>query len=524
MKKIHILIACFLFGLVGLTSCDPDEKFQSPDTTLQGSVPALFASMLNNPALRTEYWQVRTFYADHIGVYSQTLQSTKTNSYSAYKENDSYLGNFWKEYYVTKTGDGAGGTLSMYRLMEVTNDKDKADIQKTNEIFLYAGKVILYERTAQMIDMFGNIPFHTAISLPETSSNIPAKFEDQKQLYKEMIEDLKNVADYFKGNVGSNYFQAKDILLSGKTEMWCRYANSIRLRMLMRIVEAESAYAQPLIMEIVNNPTTYPLIDGDNNGNYSPASSDILLHPLTSYTETLNNALNEGYTFTAPDYMMNTVLLPVNDVRIPVLFDGSKNAGEYKAIPITASPEAYTELVKGAANWDSTTFWFSRELPGIRITATEVNLLRAEAFERWGSSAAAKTAYETAVKQSVTFYYYLNSINSSGKKATKPSDVLIDEFVTQRIAYTTDKDKNLEMIATQKWLHFGFMQCIEAWAEYRRTKMPQLAPFPTVDKESGYTAPPKRLMYPTRETNVNPNYEEVRSQDTRDTKIFWDVK
>ena len=42
--------------------------------------------------------------------------------------------------------------------------------------------------------------------------------------------------------------------------------------------------------------------------------------------------------------------------------------------------------------------------------------------------------------------------------------------------------------------------------------------------EPGYTQPPTRLQYPILETAYNPNYKDVQAKDTRDTKIFWDVK
>ena len=63
-----------------------------------------------------------------------------------------------------------------------------------------------------------------------------------------------------------------------------------------------------------------------------------------------------------------------------------------------------------------------------------------------------------------------------------------------------------------------------AWAEYRRTKYPQLT-FPSTGKLSGYETPPTRLIYPSGEKSNNAsNYASVQSKDTRTTKIFWDVK
>ncbi|MGY0035379.1 SusD/RagB family nutrient-binding outer membrane lipoprotein [Pedobacter sp. NJ-S-72] len=98
--------------------------------------------------------------------------------------------------------------------------------------------------------------------------------------------------------------------------------------------------------------------------------------------------------------MLNTVMLPANDPRIPVIYDkyGRTVNGKfvpnatYKAMPVTMSGSDQEAKFADYAVLDSATFLFNQKLPGIVITASEVNLLKAEAFERWGSSASAQTA------------------------------------------------------------------------------------------------------------------------------------
>jgi hypothetical protein len=89
------------------------------------------------------------------------------------------------------------------------------------------------------------------------------------------------------------------------------------------------------------------------------------------------------------------------------------------------------------------------------------------------------------------------------------------------IAYGTN---NLEKIATQKWIDFGVIQAHQAWAEYRRTKLPKLT-FPTDGSSVLSPNPPNRLLYPGTEASLNTaNYEPVKSSDNITTKVFWDVK
>ncbi len=299
----------------------------------------------------------------------------------------------------------------------------------------------------------------------------------------------------------------------------------------MRISNVDESTAQTAIQEMLNNSATYPLLDGGDNGNYNPASEDVLLEPLTTYIDNLNSALTELPSHYAPDYLLNTAMLPVDDPRIPVMFDKfgktvSNNFvpnEEFKAMPITFTSAQQEQQFANYSIVDSTTFMQNPSLPGIVMTASEVNFLKAEAYERWGGGDAGQ-AYETAIQQSVSFYYYLNNINETGLPVEeKPDANVITEFLaTSGVAYEGSTQEKLQKIWIQKWLHLGFLQSVEAWAEYRRTGFPELT-FPEANL-SGYRTPPSRLVYPSSEKNYNSqNYQAVQAQDVRDGKIFWDV-
>jgi hypothetical protein len=232
----------------------------------------------------------------------------------------------------------------------------------------------------------------------------------------------------------------------------------------------------------------------------------------------------------APDYMLNTVMLPANDPRIPVVFDkyGATSGKvftpnkEYKAMPISFNTEETNTNYMYYSILDSTTFLQNPALPGMVMTASEVNLLKAEAFERWGGGDA-KAAYDNALKQSVSFYYYLNNLNTTGlKTVAKPNDSVVEDFVNNaNVAYSGSSSEKLAKIYTQKWTHFGFLQSIQAWSEYRRTGFPQLT-FAAASSV-GYEHPPVRLLYPSSESTYNSaNYKLVQPKDTRNTKVFWD--
>jgi len=531
MNKKSIIEGLLLVIVLLFSSCTDqlEEKYYNPEKSTQANIPGFFTAILNNDRVRPSYWNVRTFLLMQPAVYSQTAYFT--NNSSSYQQADGYTEQFWNNFY-SPTSNGSG-VLGMFRAMEVAynalSDADKA----SQEIFMQATKIVLYDQASQMVDMWGDIPFSEAGSL-ETSSTISnAKFDDQKELYTTFIAGLKDAATFFSTASTNTTFSKYDIMLSGSISKWQRYANSIRLRLLMRMSNYDENTAKTAVLEMLNNSSTYPLVDGSNDANYKPASTDILLQPLTTYTDNLNSALTELPSHYAPDYMLNTVMKPANDPRMAVIFDkyGATTNNvfvpnkDYNAMPISSTSSFAEKNYMYYAIVDSATFLQNKALPGIVITAPEVNFLKAEAFERWGSTTDAKTAYETAVKQSVSFYYYLNALNTSGLTVvTKPSDSDINDFVTTGVAYTGSSNDKLAKIWVQKWVHFGWLQSVQAWAEYRRTKYPQLT-FPSTGKLSGYETPPTRLIYPSGEKSNNAsNYASVQSKDTRTTKIFWDVK
>lgn len=533
MKKIFIYTAVLLSLAVSFSACKKtiDDNYLNPELSTKPIVSGFFTAMLNSDRVRPAYWNLRTFFFPQLSVYAQT--TTFDNVPTAYKHRDDYIGQYWSDFYYP-AGNGSG-PMALYRAMQAAYANLSKSDQADQLVYLEAAKIVLAERAAKMIDIWGDIPFSQAGNL-ETASTIknPA-FDDAKTLYTSLISDLDEANTYFgslklAGNIQSAFNKA-DILNTGSTTKWQAYANSTRLRLLMRISNVDEATAKAAVTTMLANPAKYPLIDGGNSPSYSPLTTDVLLQPLTTTTSsTLSSALVEIDSYWAPDYKLNKVMKPANDPRIRVMFDkyGTTVGGKFqpnptfRAMPISyGSGQQDTAFTKYAIV-DSATFLNNIKMPGIVITASEVNFLKAEAYERWGLGVAAD-AYNTALQQSITFYFYLNSIGGGSEVA--PTATEISAFLANaNVNYTAagNQTNRLALIYVQKWLHFGFLQSDEAWAESRRTKYPILT-FP-VETLTDYQNPPTRLLYPTVETSYNTNYNAVKAKDTRTTKIFWDVK
>ena len=168
-------------------------------------------------------------------------------------------------------------------------------------------------------------------------------------------------------------------------------------------------------------------------------------------------------------------------------------------------------------------------MPGILITAAEVDFLLAEYYLNAGNNSAAQTAYENGIDQSIDFYFGLRSIsndNSAGpltatSAAEKNAYINSNGIKWANAATTADK---MNLIAIQKWTNYSVLQPLESWAEYRRTKLPAFS-FVTDASSSVLPQPPSRWIYPTEEQTYNSaNYQAVKGKDSFTAKIFWDVK
>lgn len=510
------------------------ELYYDPDQTVQPSIEKFFTEMLNNDRVRPSYWNVRTFIAMHSGVYTQSIGYL--NYTTSYQQNAGYTQDRWNDFYRpgTAADGGNGGIMAHYRLIESLYNSIEDDNQKASAgVFLMAARVVMFDQASQLVDLWGDIPFSEA-GMVNTSGSIKLpRFETATSVYNSILDGLKNAALYFSGTTlpaaAHASFTKQDIMLNGQFDKWQRYANSLRLRLLMRLSFVDEEKAKAEVLNIINNPSQFPLVDGASD--YVPVTTDILLQPLTTYVDDLHNALSEVFNYSAPDYLLNTVMKPANDPRIRVMFDRyGRTEGDqfipntdYNGLPVSFNAEQQQVNLGRYAILDSATFLFNSKLPGIVITASEVNFLKAEAWERWGGGDA-KTAYEKAIRQSIAFYYYLNSLNTTTRMPLMPpSPAAIDNFLqSDQMNYRGTTNAMLAKIWVQKWVHFGFLQSVQSWAECRRTKYPVLEFYPST--LPGYELPPSRLVYPSSETSYNTNYASVKEKDVRTGRIFWDVK
>jgi hypothetical protein len=532
MLRIKTIWFTICLALVVTTGCQDElsERYQSSDSGATPSIGEFFTSMLNNDRVRPSYWNISTFVNWHIGVYSQSVAFL--TSQSMYQQNEAYTQERWDDFY--RPGANGSGVVAVFREIEKAYNNLPQSKKADAELFLNAARIVLYDQTAQMVDLWGDVPFNDAGGLNANGKIIYPEFDKAEEIYTSIIADLNVVSEYFAKaqwtTTALSSFGKQDILLSGSTAKWRQYCNSLRLRLLMRVSFSNEQFARERVIEMLNDPASYPMLDATD---YVAGVNDVLLHPVTTYIHDLHEAFTDWTNFPAPYYALEQVLKPANDLRIPVLYDryGSEKTGSfvpnagYNAMPLTSTQNEQKENIEEYAILDSVTFLFNSKLPGVVMTSSEVSFLKAEAHERWGGGDAS-TEYLNGIRNSIKFYFYLNSLNTIGSSSQHldlPANSEIESFLaSEPVAYTGTVGEKLEKIWTQKWLHSGFLQAGECWSELRRTGYPAVVFHPAL--LTGYELPPNRLTYPENEKMYNENYAKVSSLDLRETKIFWQVK
>lgn len=181
------------------------------------------------------------------------------------------------------------------------------------------------------------------------------------------------------------------------------------------------------------------------------------------------------------------------------------------------------------------------------FVAAETQFLLAEAaLKGWieGGETKAREYYEAGIRlsmeqngvtdsEAVSKYLSNTTLTPAGhSKDPRGTKYNYDRKTTVKIAWEgeTSTEKHLEQIITQKWIA-NYPMGLEAWAEYRRTGYPELAP--VIDNLSGGVVDSnrgmRRLAYPLSEKDQNTtNYQNavtmIGGTDTPAVDLFWTKK
>jgi hypothetical protein len=330
-----------------------------------------------------------------------------------------------------------------------------------------------------------------------------------------------------------------DKVYGGDFKGWVKFANTLKLRLAIRIslidpakaqAEGEAALANPLglLQTPADNFTvdigtfTHPINTMNNSWGDCRFGA-----PLASYLTGYNDPRTSKYAVPATD---PAVVGKVIGVRNGINID-DKNRYEGYASPITFPNYS---AANGAANFIQL------------MTAGEAWFLKAEAAVRgWAGAGDAGTDYNSGVSASFAQYgldatAYLNDATSTASQYIDPKAIKAGEndittgspylsTITIKWDNAATTAQKLERIITQKYIAM-YPDGQEAWSEFRRTLYPKLYPN-TVNYSNGAIPSAKfirRINFAISERNTNPNgvadaVKKLGGPDNGGTPLWWDV-
>lgn len=506
MKHINKVVLSVVLGASALTACtDNFEKYNSDPYAIYKADPSVLLPAMIEPVMYVQQnnSQMIDQMVGALGGYMTCSNRWGGQNFNTYNASDG-----WNAIPFNTT----------YENLVNIFDVEKA----TNKAGHYYAMALLLKASALMrvADCYGGIPYSSV-----ADHSFRTGYDTAEETYKNIIADLRKSAailyQYSVAYPASRPLGNADPIYQGDYAMWARLANSLALRAAIRTDDrqaAEEVCESPA--GLIENNSQNALVDPGVQGNpYQLASASWGDLRISS---------------SIVDYMQG-----YNDPRMASYFTKSSfDATRY--IGMRSGEAGFDKAaVSGYSQINATA---STKMPV--CLAAEVCFLRAEgALKGWNMGGSAQEFYERGIRLSMEQYgvdataidaYIADNTHIPEGHANDPRGSKYNYSRQTKVKVKWDADnsqQNLERIITQKWIA-NFPLGLEAWAEYRRTGYPELAPAISNLNQSVITDMQRgmrRLRYPYTERDLNrENYDKAVQQlggpDNEATDLFWAKK
>ncbi len=488
-------------------------------------------------------WAPCYTYFAYVSSFTQHLQGewNATNYGGLYLKADNVSKLAWDRIY----------SYSLKNLVDILYQTEGGDASYDN--IRSAARIMKVYNYMILTDLYGDIPYFEGAKGYSEDISSPA-YDSQEVIYKDFLKELKEAEITLNENGG---LLTGDIMYNGNIDKWKRLANSLRLRIAMRMVYADPELAKNEVSEVMRT----------SSGLFSGANDDALIEYLDINSwdggEFRRNALAQSWRSrdTFPGQFLCSVFWNhLKDTNDPRLFriarcyedtPGAEN-DPFSRIDITEEmmslrgwdlyqpcepgwfwydrwPSGYTSPLAGY-RWQAkgcrpqlNNVFLKGNTPGVLMTYAEVQLLLAEAKSRWPELALNGTA-EDYYSEGVTAS--MNFLLKYGVKAYETNE--ISGYLAAN-PFPEEQENRIKAVNEQLWiLHFNNPP--EAWANVRRSHYPALKPsgyYGAVTSQSQII--PTRLNYPLEESSYNKASQSVALEDMGgiddwNARVWWDKK
>lgn len=527
MKAIlkYTIGAALLLSGFSLTSCtdkydefnvNPHEatnEMMTWDNLLAGASLAQMERSIFTISSAGRYQETEMLQGD---LYASYFAPIMTWNYTGGPDNDNYR--LYTDWNKAPWDDAYTEIMTPWNIIK-TGYEDAGD---ANSPALAIATVIKVFGMSRITDMYGPIIYS------KFGTGLQVGFDSQKDVYNQFFEELDgaiNILSMSSGTILDEY----DLIYQGDIKQWLKFANTLRLRLAMRISNVDEAKAMEEAQAAIDNAGGL-LASVSDNAYLHQTTSLVFKNPIWEACESFNDMRMSA--------TMDCYLNGYADPRLPKYFRPAANTGEYHGVRngmSTRNKNNY-EKVTSSANYDE-----NDDLKWME--SSETYFLLAEAALRWGiGSRSVQQYYEEGIRQSFAAVdaegaddYITDTEKLPSTTWKNPYNNRSTNVTTSQVTIAWDDaattEKKLERIMVQKWIAL-FPDGQEAWSDMRRTGYPTIVTIES-NQSGGEVANGElisRLKFPSSERsnntkdNINEAIRLLGGNDIAGTRLWWDVK
>ena len=502
------------------------------------------------------------FYADFIAIVNP-LKSMQRGLQADYQLYPNLSADMYSGMFSTATQFNGGVNNLTYSMMDGWNNRI---IARQQDIFNYSliidnaakgnylgvdftgtfavKKILKVITAARVSDSHGPVVYS---KYEKPNPNGTTDFDSQQDAYNYFIADLtsaitdlqKVLATSANQNVEDKAsLKNADLVYGGNMAQWAKLANSLKLRLAMRMSYADPVKSKQYAEEALASSAGL-ITDNSDNALISVGQSE-LSFIIYSWGDCLIGAPLMAYMNGYNDPRLPAYAIPAKDTDVQ-----GKYIGVRQGIDLLNGKSTYGAFSQPQAKSAAGDYFSGTDGKMKLFTAAETWFLKAEAALRGYSGAGdIQTNYTTGVQQSFGEWGKSTSVAAYLADNTSTEAPYVDpknaennilagnpQLSTITIAWNNGdtNERKLERIITQKWLSL-YPNGPEAWAEQRRTGYPIL--FKIRKNDSGglisteamirripFTIDTKTSLY-----NYQQAVQTLNGPDTGGTKLWWDKK
>ncbi|MDD4592270.1 MAG: SusD/RagB family nutrient-binding outer membrane lipoprotein [Parabacteroides sp.] len=429
--KSKLLIIFSFFIILTVSSCsdwldvnhDPNALEEIPDAKVL--LPAAEVGIANN-LMGWDFGFAGAFWVEYW---------TQTYTASQFKSLCEYLPQGFNTAYQSLMREPM---TDLKRIKTMTaEDKNRGYYFVAEALSIFTWQIIT--------DVWGDMPYFEALRADEDI--LHPKQDTGEAIYADL---LKRVDELLSVDLTSSYINASsDFIYKGDLDAWLRFANSLKLKLMLRLSETPK-YNNAEVLNFITNHQLL-LSSAKISGTVWSDDQEGKRHPMREFEAGGANYLSTN-VIAAKNFI--DYLSMNSDPRLSNLFSGTKGAffGDFDS----------KEDSDGNGKTDDKETYAKVYFPGnmdlMLMSNWEINFYIAEVYARASQNMQAKDYYERGVRASLDQHGIRDDaiLDATGYAAWKNGTV----------------EEEIKQIAIQKWVANANYQHIESFLERNRTKYP----------------------------------------------------